>query len=81
MLVSINGEQRPTSHQRIMFLLLSLKSGYETEIGSSNWSITASEQVASKPIPLTDDGAIPESLTTRLVTLQQADQMSSVDCS
>lgn len=65
----------------MMFLLSSLKSGPETETGLSDSSRTTKEQVASNPIPLTEEGSTPESFTTCLVTLQHADHISSVDCS
>ena len=79
--VSNRAFEEYTSHQRIMFLLSSLKSGPDTETGLSDSSNTANEQVASNPIPFTDEGLTADSLTTRFVTIQHADQMSSVDCS
>ena len=70
-----------TSHQRITFRLSSSKSGPDIETGLSNSSSTAKEHVASNPIPFTEEGSTPASLTTCFVTEQHADQISSVDCS
>lgn len=79
------------SSQRMTFLTRSLscssagwweKCGAVTGTGSSvSWVKTASEQVASKPMPLTDWGGTDEEARIRRTHLQMARQMSVVDCS
>lgn len=50
----------------MIFLVLSVKSGPATEMGTSVSSdITANEHVASKPIPLTSSEDTPDLLRTR----------------
>ena len=80
------------SAQRIMFQspgwprLASLSASWLAPIrltltGLPVLSVTAKEQVASNPMPLTADGATPEDARTVLQHLESDAQMSLVDCS
>lgn len=53
----------------------------DTETGVPSRSVTASEQVASKPTPFTWDGSILDSERIFCEHFAKADQMSVVDCS
>jgi hypothetical protein len=46
-----------------------------------SYANTASEHVASKPIPLTEAGSAPELASTARTHVAMARQMSVVDCS
>lgn len=53
----------------------------DTETGVPDRSVTAKEQVASNPTPLTRAASTPDSFKIFWEHLAKADQMSEVDCS